>query len=60
MDNIITGLIAVSIFLAFVIGLANSINALPFTIIVGCVGVMLLVDFVQSVKGGANGNGDGE
>ena len=60
MDNIITGLIAVSIFLAFVIGLANSINALPFTFIVGCVSILLLIDFVQSIKGGANGNGDGD
>ena len=60
MDNIITGLIAVSIFLAFVIGLANSINALPFTFIVGCVSILLLIDFVQSIKSGANGNGDGD
>jgi hypothetical protein len=52
MDNLITGLFAVVVFLAFVIGLAESINALPFTIIVGCVGILLLCDFLPSVRDG--------
>ena len=52
MDNIITGFIAVAIFLAFVIGLAVSIKELPFALIVIVVGVMLLVDFYQSAKEG--------
>jgi len=60
MDNLITGLIALSIFLAFVIGLAVSINALPFSIIVGSVSLLLLIDFVQSIKGGFKNNGDAE
>jgi len=34
MDNLITGAIAVAIFLAFVLGLAESIGKIPFTLIV--------------------------
>ncbi len=60
MDNLITGLIALSIFLAFVIGLAVSINALPFSIIVGSVSILLLIDFVQSIKDGFKNNGGAE
>ncbi len=52
MDNIITGAIAVVIFLAFAGGLAESIGAVPFIIIVMIVGAMLLVDFYQSAKEG--------
>ena len=50
MDNIITGAIAVSIFLAFVLGLAESISALPFAIIVIAVCLMILTDFFQSAN----------
>ena len=50
MDNIITGAIAVSIFLAFVLGLAESISALPFAVIVIAVCLMILTDFFQSAK----------
>ena len=52
MDNIITGAIAVVIFLAFAGGLAESIGAIPFIMIVIIVGAMLLVDFYQSAKEG--------
>jgi len=52
MDNLITGLIAVGMFLAFIIGLAVSIKSIPFAIIVGCVSVMILVDYIQSLKEG--------
>lgn len=52
MDNIITGAIAVSIFMAFVLGLAGSISATPFVIIVVAVCLMILTDFVQSAKAG--------
>ena len=52
MDNIITGAIAVSIFLAFVLGLAESISALPFAIIVIVVCFMIVTDFIQSAKDG--------
>ena len=52
MDNIITGAIAVTIFLLFAGGLAKSIHAVPFIIIVAAVGIMLLVDFYQSAKEG--------
>lgn len=52
MDNIITGAIAVGIFMAFVLGLAESISALPFVVIVVAVCLMILTDFVQSAKEG--------
>ncbi|MCG6891517.1 MAG: hypothetical protein LJE92_18195 [Gammaproteobacteria bacterium] len=52
MDNIITGAISVGIFMAFVLGLAESIRALPFAIIVVAVCAMLATDFFQSAKEG--------
>jgi hypothetical protein len=52
MDNIITGAIAVSIFMAFVLGLAESISALPFAVIVVAVCLMILTDYIQSAKAG--------
>jgi len=52
MDNIITGAIAVSIFMAFVLGLAKSISALPFAVIVIAVCCLILTDFFQSAKQG--------
>ena len=52
MDNLITGLIAAVIFIAFVAGLAETINTIPFAIIVFAVIAMMLVDFGQSVKKG--------
>ena len=50
MDNIITGAISVAIFMAFVLGLAGSIKALPFAIIVIIVCAMLCTDYFQSVR----------
>ena len=50
MDNIITGAISVGIFMAFVLGLAGSIKALPFVIIVIIVCAMLCTDYFQSVR----------
>jgi hypothetical protein len=52
MDNLITGLIAVAVFLAFTIGLAVSIGTLPFILIVILVAGMILTDFYQSAKAG--------
>lgn len=52
MDNIITGAIAVAIFLAFVLGLAQSIAELPFVLIVVIVSAMICTDFYQSAKQG--------
>ncbi len=57
MDNFITGVIALAILMAFVFGLAESISALPFTIIVILVVGMAVFDFYQSVKESRNGNG---
>ena len=50
MDNIITGAIGVIIFMAFVLGLAESISELPFVIIVVAVCAMLCTDFFQSAR----------
>lgn len=52
MDNLITGVIAVAIFLAFAVGLAFSIKSIPFAIIVAVVSAMILTDFFQSAKEG--------
>ena len=52
MDNIITGAISVAIFMAFVLGLAGSIKALPFVVIVVAVCAMLCTDYIQSVRAG--------
>ncbi len=52
MDNLITSFIAVSIFLAFVIGLAVSIQSIPFALIVMVVSAMIVTDFFQSAKEG--------
>ena len=54
MDNLITGAIAVAIFLAFVLGLAVSIGTIPFGIIVVIVSIMIVTDFYQSAKEGLN------
>lgn len=50
MDNLIAGVVSSAVFLAFVVGLANSIDEPPFMIIVALVSVMMLVDLVQSVR----------
>ena len=52
MDNLITGLIAVVVFLAFVLGLAESIGVIPFAIIVMIVSALILTDFYQSAREG--------
>ena len=59
MDNLITGFIAVAVFLAFTIGLAVSIGTLPFMLIVIFVACLILTDFYQSAKAGLKGkNGE--
>ena len=52
MDNMIAGAVGVIIFSAFAIGLAASINAMPFSLIVGAVVLMLVFDYVQSLRAG--------
>ena len=52
MDNLITGFIAVAVFLAFTIGLAVSIGTPPFILIVIFVACLILTDFYQSAKAG--------
>ena len=55
MDNLISGLLAAVVFIAFIGGLANSIGAPPFIIIVIGVAVMMLIDLAQSVIAGLKG-----
>jgi len=50
MTNLITGLIGIVLFLAFVGGLAQSIGAVPFILIVIIIGAMALYDFYESVR----------
>lgn len=50
MDNIIAGVFGVGILLAFIGGLAQSIGALPFFIIVTVVGAMAVYDFYEDVR----------
>jgi len=50
MDNTITGLIGIGIFLAFIGGLAHSIGATPFIFIVVIIGAMAIYDFYESVR----------
>jgi 4-hydroxybenzoate polyprenyltransferase len=52
MDNLITGLIALAVFLTFVLGLAESIGTIPFTVIVVAVSGMIAMDYYQSAKQG--------
>ncbi len=50
MDNKITGILGVGLFLAFIGGLAESIGKLPFVIIVMIVGAMALYDLYESTR----------
>ena len=50
MDNLITSIVATTIFIAFVVGLAQSIGATPFFVIVAIVVVLLLVDVFQTAR----------
>jgi len=48
--NTITGFIGIALFLAFIGGLAESIGALPFIIIVIAISAMAIYDYVESVR----------
>jgi len=50
MTNTITGLFGILTFLAFIGGLAHSIGAMPFIIIVIMIGAMAVYDFYESVR----------
>jgi len=50
MTNLITGLIGIVLFLALIGGLAQSIGAVPFILIVIIIGAMALYDFYESVR----------
>lgn len=50
MDNIITGIIGLALFLLFVGGLAQSIGSVAFGIIVAVIGVMALYDLWENIR----------
>ncbi len=52
MDNLITGILAIAVFVAFTAGLAQSIGAIPFVFIVAIVIAMAGYDFWQSARHG--------
>lgn len=52
MDNMISGVLSVIVFAAFTLGLAQSIGAVPFIVIVAVVLAMVLYDLRASVKDG--------
>lgn len=52
MDNLISGVISIGVFAAFVVGLAASIGVVPFAIIVAIVLVLVLVSSFESIKEG--------
>ncbi len=52
MDNLISGVISIGVFAAFVVGLAISIGVVPFGIIVAIVLVLVLVSSFESIKKG--------
>lgn len=50
MDNIITGIFGIGLFVAFVGGLAQSIGAMPFIIIVVGIGAMAVYDLYENIR----------
>lgn len=52
MDNLITGALAVGVFVAFSAGLAQSIGAIPFVLIVTIVIAVVVYDFWESARKG--------
>lgn len=52
MDNLITGILAMAVFVAFTAGLAQSIGQIPFVLIVAIVIAMAGFDFWQSARQG--------
>lgn len=56
MDNIITGIIGIGLFLAFIGGLAETIGAIPFILIVLFVGGMAAYDLYENIRDDRKGN----
>lgn len=56
MDNWITALVALAMVAIFLMGLAISINAIPFFIISGIVLVFIVLDFRQTRREVTSGN----
>jgi hypothetical protein len=57
MTNFVTGLIGISLVLAFVGFMVWWVPALPLIIIVAVVMLLLVIDFVQSLRMGNSGAG---
>ena len=58
MDNIITGVIGMGIFVAFVGGLAQSIGKLPFILIVVVICAMALYDLYENIRADVKSKGE--
>jgi len=56
MDNWITALIALALVAIFLMGLALSINAVPFFVICAIVLVIIVLDFRQTHRTVSSGN----
>ena len=56
MDNIITGVIGIGLFLLFIGGLAQSIGALPFVLIVICIAAMAIYALYEDIQSSKKGN----
>ena len=61
MDNLISGLIAIAIFVPFVVGLAISIGAVPFADHrPACVVAMMVYEYYESLRDGFAGGQEQE
>ena len=57
MTNLITGIVGISMVLAFLSFMLVWVKALPLIIIVAIVMVLLIIDFVLSLRSNNNGSG---
>lgn len=59
MDKIITGILGVGLFLAFIGGLAESIGKAPFVVIVVFVGALASYDLYENIRDNRKTNSGG-
>jgi hypothetical protein len=58
MDNLIAGIVAVGIFIVFLGFYAIKLNSIPLWIIMGGVFIMVIIEFVETLRGGNDLNGE--
>jgi len=56
MDNIITGILGMGLFVAFIGGLAETIGKAPFIVIVVGVAAMALYDLYENIRDARKGD----